>query len=82
MELLHLPLPTCRKRHYSGVKSGTGVTNHSSQITPPIQLPGATRLQLEGNCFAGIVLLTIGVSASENAVLFNTCFLQSGNVME
>lgn len=58
------------------------MTNHISQTTPPIQLPGATRLQFGGNCFAGIVLLTIAVSASENAVLLNTCFLQSGNVME
>lgn len=81
MELLHLPLPTCRKRHRSGVRSSISVTT-SSQITAPIQLLGATRLQSGGNCFAGIVLLTIGVSASENAVLLNTCFLQSGSVME
>lgn len=32
------------------------------------------RLQLGGNYFAGIVLLTIAIPASENAILLNTFF--------
>lgn len=33
------------------------------------------RLQLGGNYFAGIVLLTIAIPAPENAILLNTFFL-------